>query len=266
MYHHPHHIHINGVNRHFGGWKKDLPDHRDRSFKLHDKNLVTPLPSKSIVPYTDVIKVLDQGNLGSCVAHGTLFCMGYLLLHLGKSYNQLSRLFTYYMTRVRYEFVDPSEDSGCQVRSAIKCLNALGSCKETLWPYDETTYMIKPNAGATKEASTHQLLAYSRIDGLAQLKAAIAKGFAVVGGFTCYESIDSAYTNSTGVISLPKNDETTVGGHCVAFIGYDDEKKLIRFRNSWSDNWGDHGDGYLPYDFITSGLADDLWIITAEEI
>jgi C1A family cysteine protease len=32
-------------------------------------------------------------------------------------------------------------------------------------------------------------------------------------------------------------------------------------RNSWGVEWGDNGYGFLPYDFVTSGLAEDWWTL-----
>jgi len=39
-------------------------------------------------------------------------------------------------------------------------------------------------------------------------------------------------------------------------IGYDDTVRLVKFKNSWSKWWGDHGYGYLPYQYINDFLWD----------
>lgn len=54
-------------------------------------------------------------------------------------------------------------------------------------------------------------------------------------------------------------------------VGYDDNKKIkntlcnkettgaFLIRNSWGTGWGDHGYGWLPYDYVRSGFALDFW-------
>ena len=54
-----------------------------------------------------------------------------------------------------------------------------------------------------------------------------------------------------------------LGGHAIVIVGYDEEKRLFTFRNSWGEDWGDKGYGYLPYDYVCDkDLASDFWVIT----
>ena len=45
------------------------------------------------------------------------------------------------------------------------------------------------------------------------------------------------------------------GGHAICVVGYDDDTQLFKFKNSWSNSWGDNGYGYLPYEFM--GMVDN---------
>jgi C1A family cysteine protease len=59
-----------------------------------------------------------------------------------------------------------------------------------------------------------------------------------------------------GLVPLPNRRESSLGGHAICPVGYDDKKKLVKFKNSWSESWGDDGYGYLPYAYIEKYMMD----------
>src|SRR5262249_56575528 len=71
----------------------------------------------------------------------------------------------------------------------------------------------------------------------------------IVAGLQIYESSQSDAANSTGIIPMPSARDQLRGGHAVCIVGYDDQKRQFKFINSWGTGWGDHGYGYLPYDY-----------------
>jgi C1A family cysteine protease len=61
-------------------------------------------------------------------------------------------------------------------------------------------------------------------------------------------------------------------------VGYDDEKRIfntrkggietvgaLKVRNSWGSDWGAEGYGWMPYQYVLAGLADDVWSILQQE-
>jgi C1A family cysteine protease len=85
----------------------------------------------------------------------------------------------------------------------------------------------------------------------------------IMYGFDCYESIYKV--GKDGIIPYPKKNEKYVGGHANVFGGYNDNREWLFIKNSWGDKWGDHGWGYLPYDYILNGLANDFWCVSKFE-
>jgi C1A family cysteine protease len=65
---------------------------------------------------------------------------------------------------------------------------------------------------------------------------------------------------------MPDREDKSQGGHSVLCVGYDDNKKLFRIRNSWEKAVGENGYFYIPYDYVTNpDLASDFWVICGIE-
>jgi len=244
------------------GWKRDLPDYRDKKFKI-----TAPIP---LPPYVDLRPqmppVYNQGNLGSCTANAIGAAFQYERIKQNTASWIPSRLFIYYNERAVEGTVN--EDSGAMIRTGIKTLVSEGVCAESMWEYKEWKFKQKPTDNCYIEALNNQLLEYLRITPhtLYEVKHCLAQGYPVIFGFMIYESMMTDEVAKTGVVPIPNPNDTPVGGHAVLAVGYDDNKKCLIVRNSWGSQWGDKGYFYLPYWFIeTPNISADFWIIKLVE-
>ena len=96
----------------------------------------------------------------------------------------------------------------------------------------------------------------------------LASSLPVMFGFTVYESIKGA---TDGKIPYPVRGESILGGHAVLAVGYDDNLTIgdmvgaFLIRNSWGESWGENGYGWLPYEYVLGGLAQDWWCLVKAE-
>jgi len=251
-------------------WIPDLPDRRDFLY-IPVKEILLSLPfSVDLREQEQMPHVYEQGSLGSCTANAIGGALEFLeIKQKNKEIFTPSRLFIYYNERVVINTVD--YDSGAYIRDGIKSVADLGVCPEQDWDYDISRFTQKPYTACYEHALSHQSLVYSRVNrSLSEMKACIAAGYPFTLGFTCYESLMSDMTASTGAISLPTATERTIGGHAILAVGYNDEHEdgggRFIIRNSWGEQWGKQGYGSIPYAYLTdSNLSDDFWTIRTIE-
>jgi len=245
------------------GWLPDLPDHRDFQYAVvRHAALAQPTP-----PLVDLRAqcppVYDQGELGSCTANAIAAAFQFELIKQKLTVFSPSRLFIYYNERVLEGHV--KADSGAQLRDGVKSVATLGVCDESLWPYNVSKFATKPTKTLYTSALKNKALQYTRLNNNAinELKTCLAGGNPFVFGFTAYQSFEGDAVAKSGVLPMPSDTESVIGGHAVMAVGYDDQKSAFIVRNSWGDSWGLKGYFYMPYDYITStNLADDFWTIS----
>lgn len=245
------------------GWLPDRPDHRD---KLFVSRFRTPRALPPRVDWTPAMPpVYDQGQLGSCTANALCAAMQFLARKPGVIAPMPSRLFLYFNERA----IEGStySDSGAMLRDGCKTLVTEGVCPENLWPYDLSQFAIAPPQTAYDEAESNTLTAYHRVDNgsLDALLGALTDG-PVVGGFSVYESFESARVAKTGVANLPGPTERLVGGHAVLVVGFDQATSRFMVRNSWGEDWGMGGYFTIPFEYFTNpDLAADFWLLRASQ-
>ena len=240
------------------GWIPDLPDARDRVYRV-------PKKAGALPPAVDLRSgcpaVYDQGDLGSCTANAVGAAIEFDQIKQKLTYSVPSRLFIYYNERSLEGTIDT--DSGAQLRDGIKTVAAQGACPEPMWPYVEQAFANRPPAQCYKYAKLHPAVQYARVaQDVGQMKAILAAGYPFVLGFTVYESFESDAVAKSGIVPMPAETETVLGGHAVMAVGYNDASQRFLVRNSWGSGWGMGGYFTIPYGYLTDeNLADDFWVI-----
>lgn len=246
------------------GWIPDLPDQRDHIFSAPAPVLTVLPPSVDLRPGCPAT-VYDQGALGSCTANAIAAAFEFDLAKQQLPDFMPARLFIYYNERSIEGTVD--NDSGAMIRDGVKSVAKLGVCDEKVWAYDISKFAQKPPDDCYTAALDNQSISYQRIpQNLNQMRGCLANGYPFVFGFTVYDSFEGDEVAKTGVVPMPGDDESILGGHAVLAVGYDDESQRFLVRNSWGPGWGQGGYFTIPYTYLTHrGLASDFWTISKVE-
>ncbi len=288
------------MSGHFAlGWIPDYPDFRDYTEETAEvREMLTGTglsPGKkekrtrrSEIPPAAVdlrewcSPVEDQGRLGSCTAHAGVGIIEYYERKSFGRHIDASRLFLYKVTR---NLMKMRGDTGAYLRSTIGAMVLFGVPPEEHWPYSDgpDEFDQEPPAFCYSFAQNYKTIKYYRHDPpsaspgdiLDRVKTYLAAGHPAMFGFTVYSSIEQAA--DSGRIPFPSPRDKIEGGHAVMSVGYDDTMTIknrygqeesrgaLLIRNSWGRRWGENGYGWLPYDYLKKGLAEDFWSVLKKE-
>jgi len=281
------------------GWIPDYPDFRDYTEETEEVReilrttglsflgaLKKSRPAKTLPASADLrdwcSPVENQGRLGSCTAQAGAGIIEYYERKSFRRHIESSRLFLYKVTR---NLMKMKGDTGAYLRSTIGAMVLFGVPPEEYWPYSDgpDDFDKEPPAFCYSFAQNYKTLKYYRHDPpsaspesiLDRIKTYLSAGHPAMFGFTVYSSIEQA--SDTGRIPFPSPLDKIEGGHAVVAVGYDDKMKVenryggepaegaLLIRNSWGQGWGEGGYGWLPYDYLRRGLAEDFWSVLKKE-
>ncbi len=283
------------------GWLRDLPDVRDFDFNTAEvkpklanlgqkpvkamlKKIGVNEPFKTLPAAVDLrawcAPIENQQNLGSCTANAGVGLVEYYEKRASGTWVDASRIFLYKVTR---RLLGWTGDTGAYLRTTMGALVLFGAPPERYCPYVVANFDREPDSFLYALAQNYQALSYYRLDPagtptnvlLDRIKTYLYCGLPSMFGFTVYNSI---WQDNTGKIPFPAVGDQAIGGHAVDVVGYDDNLHIknnkpgstetvgaLLIRNSWGTGWGMQGYGWLPYQYVLSGLAVDWWSIIKNE-
>jgi C1A family cysteine protease len=190
--------------------------------------------------------VRNQGSEGSTVAFT-------IATVLENALYQKDHIKVSISPRYIYNGINNKNDGGAFFVDAFNFLSTTGAVEESAWPYRAGDFSNEPPA-SVNNARHFKISRYRtlKID-VNTFKSVLVAESCIAAGITVYNSM---YVVKNGVYGLPGKNDKIIGGSGVCIVGFDDEKQMFKFRNSWGTAWGDKGYGYIRYSDINKLLTD----------
>ena len=235
-----------------------------------------------IIPATEVdasslVKIIDQGPLGSCVANAWAQVIRGEQVRQGEDQDAtpfLSRLFLYYVSRAQHG--DIRNDNGTFLCVAGDCVARAGYCPEAVWPYEVERFADSPSTDAWHAAFDQRGkvdVDYHRLDGdgvsggdlIRTIQQALTAGFLVAFGTQVSVDYCDGECGSPDNPLPPPYGKKIAGGHAQTICGYGIGANGLYFKvaNSWGTGWGDSGFAYYSPEYLTWSKTGDMWIATS---
>ncbi|MGZ3742387.1 MAG: C1 family peptidase [Pseudobdellovibrionaceae bacterium] len=202
-----------------------------------------------------VSPMLNQGNCGSCVAFAAIGVMETQL--------NISSLLPNLNIRLSPQHLFACGEGGCNSgwvpESAASQLMNKGVTDEACMPYTSGATGKDVSCQATCSDYSQRIYKISNyssptddVTDIEAVKSALQKG-PVMTSLNVYADFMSY---AGGVYKHVSGDY--LGGHAISIVGYDDVSQSFIIRNSWGEDWGDHGFGRVSYE-DTSGVGSSTW-------
>jgi GNAT superfamily N-acetyltransferase len=131
--------------------------------------------------------------------------------------------------------------------TALRIVRGWGAPPEEAWPYNGDASAWPPIEPPCVDAlaKDFRIRCYQRVRMVAECKIVLAQRQGVLVSLDITDKWGSA---PHGRIPPLSPSDVSMGSHSVRLVGYDDRRSEFIFANSWGENWGDQGYGYIPYE------------------
>jgi Papain family cysteine protease len=203
---------------------------------------------------------LNQGEQGSCVAWSSAYAARTIMESASTGVDPNSIAFS---PSYLYNQIHLPDCQGALLPDAMRLMLYKGAVPLKFCPYNENNCTAQPGEQLNTMAASYKTRGFQRltkngddhtVDFLA-IKQNLAAGAPVVIGMMVPKSFMQNMMGNKVWHPTRSDDPNygTMGGHAMCVMGYDDniEGGAFQVMNSWGQDWGDRGFGWIRYpDFM----------------
>ncbi|QFY41977.1 C1 family peptidase [Candidatus Methylospira mobilis] len=219
-------------------------------------------PESVLAPEADLSAMFpkpgNQGKQNSCVAWATAYTRSY---HEARKQGGskpsdpehiFSPAFIYNQVKVG------GCDSGSSISESLGLMKKAGVATEAVFPYEENNCSRLPDDRALTDASHFRIDGWKKLDTqeIDDIKGQIIAGNPVIFGMYVSDSFDRLRGDQVyDDLTSPRT-----GAHVVVLVGYSETRQAFKLLNSWGENWGDKGMGWISYGALKK-WAENAFVI-----
>jgi hypothetical protein len=218
-------------------------------------------------------KVKNQGNRGSCAYFAATGLVENVIKSEMNDENfdiNISEEYVIYSGKAKYNM--SSLDDGSSSYTNLRIMNYEGLVLEKDAPYQPSWFTKGMPCENEKDSESKIVRCYSHdkpvnlpnripikydirqaysVDGILK---ELANGKSVLIGVPLdprkWKSDTGEAVYNEEIREACKNEPGVCGGHAILLVGYDLEKEVFLFKNSWGYEWGQKGYGTMPFDYV----------------
>jgi C1A family cysteine protease len=149
-------------------------------------------------------------------------------------------------------------DSGSSISDALRLMQKSGAATLAEFPYEENNCSRLPDNRVLADAAHFRIGDWKRLDTneLDDIKGQLLAGNPVIFGMYVSDSFDRLRGDTVyDDLSSPRT-----GAHVTVLVGYSESKQAFKLLNSWGEEWGDKGLGWISYGALKK-WAENAFVI-----
>lgn len=189
----------------------------------------------------------NQGKQSSCVAWATTYARSYYeVRERGGKPNDPEHLFS--PAFIYNQIKTGGCDSGSSISDALSLMKKSGVAPLAEFPYEEKNCSRLPSGQVLADAERFRIDDWKKLDTneLNGIKGQIFAGNPVIFGMYVSDSFDRLRGDQLyDDLSSPRTD-----GHVMVLVGFSETRQAFKLLNSWGEEWGDKGLGWISYNAL----------------